>query len=101
MDPKDQATPPSADTEEPVENEAKEKEAWDEDTVEELKDDFKEMPLQEVIDAILTLPAKDLQQVYAAVWKVIKGVKKEPAAPKHEAPAESNFNAQEMARSFM
>lgn len=91
---------PKANAEEPVENEAEEKAEWDDDTVDELKDDFKEMPLKEVIEAILTLPAKDLQQVYTAIGKVIKGVKKE-VAPKAEAAPEDQFNAQDMARSFM
>jgi len=57
-------------------------------------------PIQEVIDAVLDLPAKDLQHLYEAIGKVIKTKKKE-VAPKEEAAPEEAFNAQDMARSFM
>ena len=56
-------------------------------------------PIQEVIDAVLDLPAKDLQHLYEAIGKVIKTKKKE--APKQEEGPASEFNAQDMARSFM
>lgn len=56
-------------------------------------------PIQEVVDAVLELPAKDLQLLYAEIGKVIKSKKKE--APKEEEAPVSEFNAEDMARSFM
>ena len=66
----------------------------------EVGEEIAEAPIQEVIDAVLDLPAKDLQSLYEAIGKVIKGKKKE-AAPKEESAPEEQFNAQDMARSFM
>ena len=78
--------------------EVKEKKEGEPD--EDVAEDIAQAPIQEVIDAVLDLPAKDLQHLYDAIGKVIKGKKKE-AAPKQEASPEEGFNAQDMARSFM
>jgi len=77
--------------------EAEEKKEWE--PSEDVAEDIAWAPIQEVIDAVLDLPAKDLQHLYEAIGKVIKTKKKEPVK-NEEAPA-SEFNPQEMARSFM
>lgn len=66
----------------------------------EVGDEIAWAPIQEVIDAVLDLPAKDLQKLYEEIGKVIKTKKKESAPKQEEGPA-SEFNAQDMARSFM
>jgi hypothetical protein len=70
------------------------------ESAEDVAEDIAGAPIQEVIDAVLDLPAKDLQHLYEAIGKVIKTKKKE-TAPKEEAAPEDQFNAQDMARSFM
>jgi hypothetical protein len=65
---------------------------------EELKEEVMDAPIDDVINAVMDLPVKDLQQLYTAIGEVIKWKKKEPKP--EEEPA-SEFNAQEMARSFM
>lgn len=76
------------------------KEPVAEEGKEEIAEDIAWAPIQEVIDAVLDLPAKDLQHLYEAIGKVIKTKKKE-AAPKTEEAPISEFNPQDMARSFM
>lgn len=77
--------------------------AKEENKEQELVAEVNEAPLEEVIDAVLWLPAKDLQTIYEAIWKVIKSKKKEASKTEEmpEAGPESEFDAQEMARSFM
>lgn len=65
---------------------------------EELKEDVMDASIDEIIDAVMDLPVKDLQQLYTAIGEVIKGKKKE-TKPEEE-PA-SEFNPEDMARSFM
>lgn len=69
----------------------------------EIAEEVSEAPIKELIDAILDLPAKDIQLLYEALSKVIKPIKKEPAkeAPAREMPEEDKLNAEDMARSFM
>ena len=93
---KDENKQPFNSPEAKVEEAAEKKEG---EEAEDVAEDISQAPIQEVIDAVLDLPAKDLQHLYEAIGKVIKTKKKE--APKQEEAPASEFNAEDMARSFM
>lgn len=76
------------------------KEKKEDESTDGIADEIADAPIKEVIDAVMDLPTKDFQALYDAMGKVIKGKKKE-AAPKQEAAPEGQFDAQDMARSFM
>lgn len=60
-----------------------------------------EVPLKEVIDALLELDDKDKQEVYDALGKSLWEKKPEGEPKKEEAPKDEWMNPQDLAKAFM